>query len=294
MTLTNNIKDVALIFEGGGMRASYTSAVVATLLENELYFDYVAGISAGSSNVVNYVARQKERARACFVDFAADPQFGDLRTFLRGQGLFNSEYIYEQTSGPDGPLPLEFSQFTDNPAQFRIGSFNCETGNTHYWSNKDVTTHERLMKAVRASSSMPIVMPPVDIDGQLHLDGAIGSSGGIPLDVAKADGYEKFFFVLTRPRDYVKKPPRNPRFYRRALRNLPLAAEATINRWKRYNDTREEILELEREGKAYVFWAENMMVSNQERNVAKLARNYNRGRLQAVRELPQWRDFLGV
>ena len=33
-----NIDDVALIFEGGGMRASYTAGVVTTLLERELNF----------------------------------------------------------------------------------------------------------------------------------------------------------------------------------------------------------------------------------------------------------------
>ncbi len=55
--MQNNIFDTALIFEGGGMRASYTAGVVNTLLENELYFDFVAGISAGASHSVNYLSR---------------------------------------------------------------------------------------------------------------------------------------------------------------------------------------------------------------------------------------------
>lgn len=37
--LKNNVFDTALIFEGGGMRGSYTAGVVNTLLENEIYFD---------------------------------------------------------------------------------------------------------------------------------------------------------------------------------------------------------------------------------------------------------------
>lgn len=47
--LNVNINDVALIFEGGGMRASYTAGAVVTLLENNLNFGDVYGISAGSS-----------------------------------------------------------------------------------------------------------------------------------------------------------------------------------------------------------------------------------------------------
>ena len=90
LTLSSNVHDTALIFEGGGMRVSYTAAVVVALLDAGVHFDWVAGISAGSSNTANYLARDQRRARRSFVEFATDPQFGDLRTFIKGQGLFNS------------------------------------------------------------------------------------------------------------------------------------------------------------------------------------------------------------
>ncbi len=76
MKLENNITDTALIFEGGGMRASYTSGFAHTLLENSLYFDYVAGISAGASNSVNYLARDTRRPKKSFVDLVLEPEFG--------------------------------------------------------------------------------------------------------------------------------------------------------------------------------------------------------------------------
>lgn len=41
--------DVALIFEGGGMRAAYTAAVVKTLVDAGIVFSKVYGISAGSA-----------------------------------------------------------------------------------------------------------------------------------------------------------------------------------------------------------------------------------------------------
>lgn len=87
MELKSNIFDTALIFEGGGMRASFTSGIVNTLLENELYFNYIAGISAGSSCTLNYLSRDKKRTKASFVDFVKDPEFGGWRTFLRGKGF---------------------------------------------------------------------------------------------------------------------------------------------------------------------------------------------------------------
>ena len=105
--LTSTVTGTALVFEGGGMRASYTSGLVVALLEAGLHLDWVGGISAGSSNTANYVSRDAWRARHSFTDFAADPRFGDWRTFVRGQGLFNARYIYEETGLPGAARLME-------------------------------------------------------------------------------------------------------------------------------------------------------------------------------------------
>ena len=59
--LENNVHDCALVIEGGAMRASYVSGLVNVLLEQGIYFDYVCGISAGSTVATNYVSRECSR-----------------------------------------------------------------------------------------------------------------------------------------------------------------------------------------------------------------------------------------
>ena len=292
--LTSNVTDTALVFEGGGMRAAHTSAVVATLVEAGVFVDWVGGISAGSSNTVNYLARDPWRARHSFTDFAADPRFGDWRTFIRGQGLFNAEYIYEQTSAPGQALPLDWDTFAANPARFRIGAFDCEAGDVVYWGRDDVVELRDLMVRVRASSTMPVVMPPVTIDGRVYVDGALGPTGGIALDAARADGLDRFLVVLTQRRDYVKKPLGNAWVYRRHFRRYPAVVDALTKRHQRYNATREELFALEREGRAYVFAPEYMPISNGERDLGRLRATYAVGLEQARRELPAIREFLGL
>lgn len=292
--LTNNVHDVALVFEGGGMRASYTAAVVSTLLAEGIHFGWVAGISAGASNTVNYLARDPERARASFVEFAADPKFGNIVTFLRGQGLFNAAYIYEQTAGPDQALPFDYARFRANPASARIGSFECDTGRAVYWTQDDLATLPDLMSRVRASSTMPMIMPPVHLDGHVYVDGALGPSGGIALDAAKADGFTKFFVVLTRERGYTKTPTRSPGVYRRWFRRYPAVVDALDARHRNYNATREELFDLERSGDALLFVPDRIRVSNGTRDVARLQASYEAGLTQAGREVPRWREFLGL
>ena len=294
MALTCTVTDTALVFEGGGMRASYTSGLLVALLEAEIHLPWVGGISAGSSNTCNFVSRDPWRARHSFTDFAADPRFGDWRTFVRGQGLFNAQYIYEETGLPGAALPFDWETFTANPAAVRIGAFNATRGEHVYWGRQDLPTLTDLMVRVRASSTMPVVMPPVTIDGEVYVDGALGPSGGIPLDAAQADGYEKFLVVLTRGRDYVKTPSRSDWYVRRHFRRLPSVAEALRQRPAHYNAAREQLWELERAGAAYVFAPEAMPVSNGTRDVARLRASHEAGLAQARRELPAIREFLGL
>lgn len=292
--ITSTVTDTALVLEGGGMRASYTSALIVALLEAGIHLDWVGGISAGASHTANYVSRDAWRVRHSFTDFALDPQFGNWRTFVRGKGLFNAQYIYEQSGLPDEALPFDWATFEANPAQVCIGGFDAVTGEGVYWRRDELTSFEDLMVKVRASSTMPVVMPPVHVGDHVFVDGALGESGGIPLDAAEADGYDKFLVVLTQQRDYVKGPQGAEWFYRRHFRKLPAVADALRDRPARYNATRERIFDLEKQGRAYVFAPEKMLIGNGERDIAKLRASYDAGRDQADRELPAIREFLGL
>ncbi|MFJ3311796.1 patatin family protein [Micrococcus endophyticus] len=292
--MTSNVTDTALLFEGGGMRASLTSAVVAELLRERIHVDFVAGISAGSSNSVNYLARDPERARRSFVDFADDPRFGNWLSFVRGKGLFNAEYIYEHAGLPEADLPYDFTTFQANPAGLVLVGFDAVTGQTRWWDRSDMGTLADLMVRVRASSTMPVLMPPVHAEGTVFVDGALGVDGGIPVTAAEEAGFEKLFVVMTRERSYVKRPERFPAFYQRTFRRYPAVAEALISRWRRYNETRERLFEMERQGRAYLFVPESMPVSNGERSVAKLAAAHELGLAQVRREMPAIREFLGL
>lgn len=288
------VPDVALVFEGGGMRAAHTSAVVVALIRAGLVFPFVAGVSAGASNTVNYLSGDAWRARASFTSFAADPNFGGLRTFLRGQGLFHSDYIYRRTSGPGEALPFDWDAFAAHPAELSISAFRARDGATVRWGRADIPTRHDLMVRVQASSTMPVVMPPVEIDGDLYVDGALGETGGIAIDAAREAGFTRFFVVLTQERGYAKGPMSNPWFYRRHFRSTPAVADALLSRWSRYNAARQEVFALERAGDAYVFAPDRMTVSNGERNVATLQAAHEDGLAQIGRELPALREFLGV
>ena len=276
------------------MRAAYTSAVFVKMLELGWKFPHVSGISAGSSLTANYISRDPERTRLSFTDFAADPRLGNLGTWLAGRGYFDAEYIYQRTAEPYQALPYDFRTFCASSQAIRIGATRTSDGGQEWFTREDMKTMNDLMVRVRASSTMPGFMPPVTIEGVEYVDGALGDSGGIPIDGAQLDGYDRFFVVCTQPRDYVKNEIKRPQVLRQLFRRRPSVAEAAIARPAKYNATREMLRDLEADGKAYVFYPRVMPVTNKEKNVTKLRQAYALGMAQVNAELPQWRDFLGV
>ena len=290
----NNVFDVALIFEGGGMRNSATAPVVVELLRNQIFFDWVSGISAGSSHLVNYLSRDQVRATRSFIHLAADPKIGSWRTWRQGKGYFNSDYIYLQEDDPGRIMPYNYDAFDANPARFKIGAFRADDGQNVYFSREDVTCTKDLMLRVQASSTMPMLMPTVHVDGRPYVDGAIGPSGGIPLDAAIADGFERFVVVSTRHRDYLKKPDNTAKMATRLLPEYPAVAEALAERASNYNATKEQLFDLESEGKAYLYFPQGYLTSNSERRIPRLQRAYREGKQQIVREMPGLLDFLGL
>lgn len=292
MKIINNIQDTALIFEGGGMRASYTAGFLNNLLENQIYFDYVAGISAGASHSVNYLSRDIQRAKSSFVDLVLDPNFGGWRSFLKGEGFFRAQYIYEETHYSDAVLPFDFKTFMTNPAQLRIGAFERDKGEIRYFAKDDVHEIKDLMKIVRSSSSMPIFMPPAYYCDQYYLDGGLG--GGIALDIAKKDGFKKFFVVLTREKGYRKKPIKFTGIIKAYYRRYPLVIEAMLKRHIIYNRILDELEQLESEGNAFLVYPEVMPVSSREINYDRLLESYKLGYMQGQHDLPGWKKFLGM
>ena len=271
------------------MRASNTAGVVATLLEEGIELPHAFGISAGATHCVNYASRDLARARNSFTSFVEDPEFGGPRHFAAGKGWFNVDYIFGYGCLPDGPFRFRYEDFLASSTDITISALCGETGEPVYWSKADMTTLERSLLMTRASSTLPGLMPPVRLDGRTYFDGALGPSGGIPLEAAIDAGFERFIVVMTQPRDFVKQPS-NTAPLQALLREWRIVVDAATDRWLRYNRTRERLFELEEQGKALLFFpeGEETALSSREMNLEKLVASYESGYAQAQ----EWKSSL--
>lgn len=290
--MENNINNIALIIEGGGMRCSFTAGVINTFLEEKIYFDYVIGVSAGASNAVNYLSRDQRRVKSSFVEIVKDPNFGGLHTFLQGKGYFHSDYIYNYIALNKSLLPYDYESYKKNPAKLRIGTFQRDTGKTIYWTKKAVHSASDLITMVRASSSLPIIMPPTCFRGHYYVDGGLSPHGGIPIDLPIKEGYKKFVIIKSRPKGYRKEAPKKIKLLERSFRKYPYLVKAMAKRYKNYNRSTELIESLEENGDAYIIYPKTMTVKNNCKDFDLLEKNYYNGRIQGKRELRNLKDFI--
>ncbi|BAW93900.1 phospholipase [Actinomyces sp. Chiba101] len=292
--VTARIDDVALVFEGGGMRGAYTGALVRALLEEGLEFGWVGGISAGATNAVNMVTRDTWRAREAYLGMPLLGDAGGWGSFARGRGYFNSDRIYHHTSAEDEEMPVDWPTLEASDVELVLGAFRCDTGEQVYFHRSDMPAPADLLARAQASASMPVLMPVVEIDGAPYLDGALGPTGGFATDAALADGYERLLVISTRPAGYRKPEEKRPEVYRRLLRQHPAAAEALIERPRHYNAALEDLERRCAEGSAYLYRPDRMDIANGELRYDRLTTAFEAGLVQARREMPAIRAFLGI
>lgn len=289
-SLKSNVLRTALMFEGGSMRAAYTSAVATYLLEQGVYFDSVYGISAGSSNTVNYLSRDIDRTACSFTTFIQEPEVGDWKTFLQHKGLFNAHYIYQEAGRPDGVIPFDFETFAANPARCCVASFDRDTGEDLYFTKADMPTLEAMMVRVRASSTLPIFMPPPRVGDRICYDGGFAWGGGLPLTRLEHDGVDRVVVVRTRKRGYRKHDAYS--WAKAFFWRHPKMRDAVLTRSARYNVACEMLDEWERQGKAYVFYCDDLTLSGTERDLESLQRNFDAGYAQIQRDFGKMMAFV--
>lgn len=282
----HRMEKTALILEGGGMRATYSAGMLAVLIEKGVWFPYITGISAGTTLLVNYVLRDVARLRASFIDAARDPNFAGVKHFIKGKGFFNAQYMYEEMIYPGELLAVDWQTWEASDVEFCIGAFNQDTGEMKYWHRQDVTNLRDLGRVCRASSSLPILMPPTYIDGKGYVDGGVVDSFGI--EQAKRNGYEKFVVVPTHVRGYRREPAKENLLYKKILRHHPKVYEAMMTRSLHYNAAMDEIDRLEAAGQALVLYPEEMPLTRTEMHEEVLIAAYDAGRVQAQKSFAAW------
>lgn len=251
MLQTDTRKKIGLVVEGGGMKCAYGAGIMDAFLDEGITFDYCIGVSGGSGNVASYLAGQRGRNLRFFTDHIHSPDYFGLKSLLKTGDLFGLEYIYGDLTRRDGEDPLDFPALMKNPAEYEVVVTNALTGKPEYYGREMMQQDD--YRLIMASSAIPVACHPVELNGTPYFDG--GLTDAIPVRRAMERGCEKLVVLLTKNRNYVRKPQGMRGLYRRVCRKYPRIVEAIDRRHEVYNDNLRDVFSLEREGTAFVFAA---------------------------------------
>lgn len=260
-----------LVLEGGGMRGVFTCGVLDYFLDQGITFPYAVGVSAGACNGLSYMSGQRGRAKYSNIDMMEKYQFIGMKYLWTQHSILDQKLLYQDF--PERLVPYDFEAYRNNPGEFEMVTTNCLTGKACYLSEKN--DWDRMIAIARASSSLPYVCPIAYVDGIPMLDGGIVDS--IPVERARALGYEKNVVVLTRNKGYRKKNQdlRIPHFI---YKKYPRLRVVLSRRCACYNEQLELVERLEEEGKIIVIRPENPVVVDRiEKNIKKLEDLYQEG-----------------
>ena len=273
---------IGLVLEGGAMRGMYTAGVLDTFLDKDFWVDGIISVSAGALFGVNYPSRQKERAIRYNKKFISDKRYISFKSLVSTGNIVNKDFAFYEV--PFKYDVFDNKTFKESDIDFYVAVTNLQTAQAEYVKLIDPLAQ---MEVLRATSAMPYVSRPVEIDGIPYLDGAIADS--IPVEQMKKLGYDKIIVILTRTLDYRKSKPMTwiaKWFYRR----YPHFADAVNQRYAMYNRQVENVIKLAEKGDIFVIRPSvDLKIKRIEKDPNKLQAMYELG----MKDMQlQWENLL--
>lgn len=260
----------SLILEGGTLRPIFSAGVMDALLDNNITFPYCIGVSAGITNGVSYISKQKGRNLEVVTKYRNDNRYLSYRNFLRCKSIFGLDFVFDEI--PNNIIPFDMDTYRKYPGKVLVGVTNAHTGKTEYLNGKDLDDKATML---RATCAIPLLFPVIKINGKEYYDG--GLCDPIPIKKAIADGNTKHLIVLTQPKGYKKELSKKNILVAKLLnKKYPNLKTPLLNRHNHYNETVKFCEQLESEGKVLILRPEYNLDSF-EKDINKLKSSYDHG-----------------
>lgn len=201
---------IAFVLSGGANLGSVQAGMLTALLESGIRPDLIVGTSIGAANAA-YVAGDPSVERAqdlCRVWRSVRPKdvfpiqpLRAIRSIAKGAALFSPDPLWRLIADK-----LDYDKIEDSTIPLRIVA-------TRFSDGAEVVLEEGSVKdAILASTALPLIFPPHEIDGELYLDG--GLSDQVPLEPAVSAGADRIYVLSV---GFPCPPPVNHRSPRSLL-----------------------------------------------------------------------------
>lgn len=181
----------ALVVGSGGLNGAYGAGVIAELGRQlgPKYFDTVYASSVGVYAATFLVANQPDTIENTWRNLVNGKRLVNFGNVVRGRAILDLEYLAEIFQNEKSWLDTG-AVFGTHVPTYTVTEYL--TGKTRYMR----PNLQNLFQLMTASSAIPFIHWPVDIDGKLYIDG--GLSDPLPVERALVDGYDRVVAVANK------------------------------------------------------------------------------------------------
>lgn len=207
----------ALVLGGGSLKGAWQVGAIQAVFESGFRPDMIYGISAGALNAAflvdkageNYIKNEpidwpsiNKRLISFWIENITKPSdIGILKSkwmlgidtiLSRFDGLLDTNPLHEKVRDH-----LDITTLRRSPIYLKVGAVNINTGEMYYADPME----QYFLDYLRASSSLPIIMPVIQIGGdhrKAFLDGGLREV--VPIRKAIEDGATEIVAIATHPK----------------------------------------------------------------------------------------------
>ena len=281
------VYNAGLVLEGGGFKGMFTAGVLDFLMDKDIKFTSIYGVSAGACALCSYVSGQRHRVYDTFVDYADMKKFCSPQSLLFTGDLINADMSYHLI--PDYLNPYDHTAAAKYPGKAYAVCTDIETGMPAYFQLDNI---KESMPVIQASASMPLVSRNVRIGDHLYLDG--GMSDAIPFQKSFQDGNLKSLVIATKKKSFRRKKAGMAMraLFKMKYAGYPKLVEHFENWDTEYNYSLDQMQEMERKGQLMVVRPTNLYgVGRVEKDRDRLNALYEEGYQIAEKLYPQMQNF---
>lgn len=193
-----------LVLAGGGGKGAYQVGAFRALRERGIdnYITAVSGVSVGALNLVLFAYNDQKMAEDVWRNISpkqflsVDPELIDFK-----EGLMSRDGLTEIL---DNYIDMELIRKNERTLYVALtqvdASGNAQSGLARYFS-LNYQGDGRIRKLLLASSALPIIYEPVEIDGKLYKDG--GLKDNLPIAPLYAEGIRHFIVIGLSPKTNI-------------------------------------------------------------------------------------------
>lgn len=200
---------VAFVLSGGGPLAALQVGGLKALFEREVRPDILVGTSAGALNATwmawNPTTSGVVDLEQTWRNLRNDDLFPGgrfkaswARMLVKGNRVFENTGLrgtIERTIGLN-------ARFEDAQAPLLVTTTDLETGKERVFSSG------RVLEPILASSAMPGIFPPVEIEGRLYIDGGVANN--VPIAPAVQMGAQTIYVFDATSHSHQRRPLLRP------------------------------------------------------------------------------------